>query len=191
MRLEIVQLPQPIHRILAHPLRVCHGPATPMCRARRLALQRRLNEAVPRGSIVSGFPSSARAIFQTSPMPPLVHPLGPQLHRDPIHFKPLGNRHIALTGQRSQNNPAAQRHLLRCAVRRLPTLKLSSFRGSHLDRQTSIWHDRVIVVAGNYCIFIYATLRYIRYSSKLCTAIAKRLLSSISASSICSSLCTS
>src|SRR5580658_100274 len=158
MRLEIVQLPQPIYRIFAHPLRLCHRPATPMRHARGLALQRSLNDALPRGSIVSGFSSSTRGDLPNLANAPLVHPLAPQLHRDPIHFKLLGNCYIALTGQRSQNNPAAQRHLLRRAVRALPTLKLSSFSRSQLDRQTSIWHERIIAIAGNHCISIYATL---------------------------------
>ena len=39
-----------------------------------------------------------------------------------------------------QDNPAAQRHLLRCAVRAFPTLKLCSFRRGHFDRQSGIRH---------------------------------------------------
>ena len=129
-----------------------------MRHARRLALQRRLNDPVSSRLIVLRFSSSTRRDPPDLTNAPLVHPLAPQLHRDPSHFKLLGNRHIALTGQRSKNNPAAQRHLLRRAVRGLPTHKLSSLRRPQLDRQTGIWHEHIIAIAEKYCISICATL---------------------------------
>src|SRR5271167_4556706 len=141
MRLELVQLPQSIDRILTHPLRLGHQSATPMCHALGLALQRRFNDPVSFGLIVLRFAPSPGSDLPHFPHPSLVHPLAPQLHRGPIHLKLLSNRDIVLTRQRSQNNPAAQRHLLWRAVRALPTLKLSSFRGGQFERQTSICHE--------------------------------------------------
>src|SRR5450631_1583569 len=141
MRLDVMQLPQAVHRVLADPLRLRHEPATPMRHASRLALQRRFNDPASLGLSVVRLASPARRDLPHLPNPPLVNALAPQLHGRPIHFKLLGNRDIVLTRQRSQNNPAAQRHLLRGAVGGLPLLKLRSFSRRQFDRQTYLWHE--------------------------------------------------
>src|SRR5207244_255619 len=58
----------------------------------------------------------------------LVHTLAPQLHSGPAHAEPLGDRHILLTRHRSQDNSAAQRHLLRRPVRAFPLFQLCALR---------------------------------------------------------------
>jgi hypothetical protein len=71
----------------------------------------------------------------------LVHPLAPQLHGGLAHAEPLGDGHILLTGHRSQDNPAAQRHLLRRSVSGFPLFQLCALRRLQLDRQTCVRHD--------------------------------------------------
>lgn len=46
------------------------------------------------------------------------------LHGGSAHAEPRGDRHILLTRQRSEDNPAAQRHLLRRSVRGFPLLQV-------------------------------------------------------------------
>src|SRR5271168_4356849 len=134
MRLDVMQLPQAVHRVLADPLCLGHQPAAPMGHAGRLALQRGLYDPVLLGLIVTGLTSSARGYLPHLPNPPLVDALAPQLYGRPAHFKLLGQRHIVLTPQRSQNNPAAQRYLLRSTVRGCPLLQLRSFSRRQFDR---------------------------------------------------------
>ncbi len=122
-----MQLPQAVHRVLADPLSLFHLPATPMRHALGLALQRRFNNPVAFGLIVMRFTSPPGRYLPHLANPTLMHSLAPQLNGRSADFELLGNRDIVLARQRSQDNPAAQRHLLRSSVRALPLLQLSSF----------------------------------------------------------------
>jgi len=90
----------------------------------RLALQGSFYNPVLLGLIETRFASPARRYLPYLANPSLMHSLAPQLHGRPAHFKLLGNRHIVLTRQRCQYNPAAQRYLLRSTVRGFPLLQL-------------------------------------------------------------------
>jgi hypothetical protein len=54
-----------------------------------------------------------------------------------------GNRDAVLTCQRSQNNPAAQRHLLRCAVRALPLPRRRCSAGNDLIGKRTLGMERM------------------------------------------------
>jgi len=83
VRLEIVQLPQSVHRVLADLLLLCHEPATPMGHALGLATQGRLNDPVSRGLIVLRFAPSSGGNLPDLSDALLADPLAPQLHGGP------------------------------------------------------------------------------------------------------------
>src|SRR6059058_5092905 len=111
MRLDIVQLPYTVHRVLADPLRLRHQPATPMGHALGLALQGRLNDPVSLALIVVRFAPATGSDLPDLPDALLVHPLAPKLHGGSAHAEALGDGHILLTCLRFQDNPTTQRHL--------------------------------------------------------------------------------
>src|SRR5271166_6221445 len=76
-----------------------------------LALQGRLNDAVALALSIVRFAPATGSDLPDLPDALLVHTLAPQLHSGSAHAEPLGDRHILLTRHRSQDNPAAQRHL--------------------------------------------------------------------------------
>lgn len=98
-----------------------------------LALQGRLDDRLPRGLVVlrltppSGgdFPGLADALRADA--------LAPQLHCGSCDPELPCDRHIILTGQGGQDNPAAQSHLLWGATGGLPLFQVRSFRRPQLD----------------------------------------------------------
>src|SRR6266850_568435 len=81
-----------------------------------LALQGRFNDPVSLALIIVRFAPATGSDLPDLPDALLVHPLAPKLHGGSAHAEPLGDGHILLTRLRFQDNPAAQRHLLRRSV---------------------------------------------------------------------------
>src|SRR5207244_12792071 len=106
-----------------------------------LALQGRFNDPVPLVLRIVHFAPATRSDLPDLPDALLVHTLAPKLHRGPAHAESLGDRYILLTRHRSQDNSAAQRHLLRRPVRGFPLLQLCARRRLQLDLQTFVRHD--------------------------------------------------
>ena len=113
-----------------------------MSHAVRLAVQGRFNDLGSRGLIVLRFTPSSGGNLPDLPDPLRAHPLTPQLHGGPAHAELLGDRHIVLAGQGSQDNPAAQRHLLWSAMGGSPFFQLRPFSRLQLDRQARVGHER-------------------------------------------------
>src|SRR6267142_2389211 len=124
MRLDIVQLPYTIHRVLTDLLRFRHQPATPMGHALGLALQGRFNDPLSLALIIVRFAPATGSDLPDLPDAQLAHPLAPELHGGSAHAEPCGDGHVLLTRHRSQDNPATQRHLLRRSVCGLPLFQL-------------------------------------------------------------------
>src|SRR5438309_2459047 len=106
-----------------------------------LALQGRFNDPVPLVLRIVHFAPATRSDLPDLPDALLVHTLAPKLHRGPAHAESLGDRYILLTRHRSQDNSAAQRHLLRRPVRGFPLFQLCALRRLQLDLQTFVRHD--------------------------------------------------
>src|SRR5207302_7108674 len=106
-----------------------------------LALQGRFNDPVPLVLRIVHFAPATRSDLPALPDALLVHTLAPKLHRGPAHAESLGDRYILLTRHRSQDNSAAQRHLLRRPVRGFPLFQLCALRRLQLDLQTFVRHD--------------------------------------------------
>src|SRR2546428_11297681 len=75
MRLEVVQLPQPIHGVLTHALRARHLATTPMRHALRLGLQRCSDDGVALFLVI--------LVFAAAPLLNLPHRIDSLLPHSP------------------------------------------------------------------------------------------------------------
>ena len=105
-----------------------------------LALQGRFNDPVSLALVIVRFAPATGSYLPDLPDALIVYTLAPQLHRGSAHAEPLGDGHILLPRHRSQDNPAAQRHLLRRSPRAFPLFQLSALSGWQLDCQTCVRH---------------------------------------------------
>jgi hypothetical protein len=117
---------------LPTPLALRHGAATPVCHSRRFGLQGRIHNCRDLVDFVFGLASPAGSDVP-QPLKPLVtKALAPENYRVAVDRKPLRDRDIGFAGSGGQNDSAAQRHLLRSAVRCGPQLDLFPFDSGKL-----------------------------------------------------------
>lgn len=87
-----------------------------MAHARGPAVQGCFNDRLARGLILQWLSTPSGGDLPNRPDVLFEHPLAPQLHRGPAHLQLPSDRRIILPRKGGQNNPAAQRHLLRRSV---------------------------------------------------------------------------
>ena len=144
MRFEIVQLPQAVDRVLVDTLRLGHQPATTMGHALWLALQGCFDDCCSPRLIVARLAPTSFGDLLNWPDALLADPAAPQLHRRSADRQLLADRHIVPTGKGGQDDAAAERHLLRCSVRRLPSLQLNTVSRFQLDRHAAVGTSEII-----------------------------------------------
>src|SRR5947209_8367597 len=120
MRLEIVQLPKPIHRAVAYSLGFRQGPAAPVRHAFGFGFQSRGNQCVSLLLSILGLASPAGLNLPERTDPGGAHALAPQGSGMAIDVIGGSNFQVLLAGGRRQDQAAAQGHLLRRAGRRFP-----------------------------------------------------------------------
>ena len=99
---------------------------------RRFGLQGRIHDGGDLVDWILGFSSPAGSDVPQTVQPLVTKTLALENHRVAIHRKPLRYRDIGLTGSGSQNNSAAQSHLLGGAVRSDPNLDLLALHSGKL-----------------------------------------------------------
>ena len=137
MWLKIVGAPDIVDGGLADALALRHRPATPMCHPRRFGLQGRIHDSGDLVDLVCRLSSAPRSDVPQTVQSLVTEALSPQNHCVSIHRKPLRNGDIGLARSGGQNDPAAQTHLLRSAVRRSPLLE---FLPLHFGKLTRLTH---------------------------------------------------
>src|SRR6266566_2939790 len=128
----MMSTPDIVHRGLADPLALRHGPATPVRHPRRFGLQGGGDNA---GNLVDGIQrlaSPARGNVPQTVQSLIRKALAPQNHRIAVHRKPFRNGDIGLTRSGGQDDMAAQSYLLWSAVRSDPLLYLLLLHGGKL-----------------------------------------------------------
>src|SRR5260370_29252445 len=91
---------------LAHPLALGHPPATPVGRARRLGLQRRLDNGFDLLDPVGRFAPPSRSDLPHALQTALGKPSAPQAHRLAIDLQLLSDSAVSLAGRTRQDDPA-------------------------------------------------------------------------------------
>ena len=155
MRLQTVQLPPvslltPCAWAINRQLQ-CVMPAGLLCNVH-------LNDPVALCLIVFRFAHTPGRNLPNRTDPPMMHSLAPQLYRRAAHSLFPGDRHVVLTRERRQRHPAAQRHLLRGALRRGPLLERRTLNGLQTDRHAFVRHASLHARAWIYYKPFYATL---------------------------------
>src|SRR5437667_9970948 len=150
MRLEIVQLPKPIHGAVAYSLGFRQGPAAPVRHAFGFGFQSRGNQCVSLLLIILGLASPAGLNLPERTDPGGAHALAPQGSGMAIDVIDGSNFQILLAGGRRQDQAAAQGHLLRRAGLRLPPDHLLQIIGGYAyKRAVSCSEYYYIILAYN------------------------------------------
>jgi len=134
MWLQIVGAPDIVDSGLADALVLRHGPATPVRHPRRFGLQGRIHNSRDLLDWIRGLSSPAGSDVPQTIQSFVTKALSPKNHRISVHREPLRNGDIGLTRSGGQNDPAAQSHLLRGAVRGGPLPELLLLHCGKLTR---------------------------------------------------------
>ena len=114
MGLEVVQLPEPVDRVLADALRLGHQTATPVRHPFGFGFQRGLNDSITLGLIVLWLATSPRSGFPDTADPLGGDALAPQRRSVPVDLESGRDFQILLPLGGRQRDTASQRDLLRC-----------------------------------------------------------------------------
>jgi hypothetical protein len=144
VRFDLMTLPDPVDRGLAHPLLLGHGAATPVGRPGRFALQRALNDGGHLRARVSGFSSTPGSHFPQTRDAFLAKTPTPERDGLKVNLQVLGNLLVLAPVGRRQNDLAALRHLLRSAMSGNPAFQFQTIHRLQGNRLGNSWHALTI-----------------------------------------------
>ena len=116
MRLDLMALPDPIHRRLAHARPLGHRPATPMRGTLWTTLQTRLDDGSDFVRRVLRLSSTALGYLPQAIGPVLTETSAPERDAFEIHLQLLGDFLVLATVRGGQNDSTSLAHLLRSGV---------------------------------------------------------------------------
>src|SRR5579862_19943 len=141
MRLEVVAAPDSAHSGFTNTLGRRHRPAAPMRAPVWLGLQGGVYYGLDASHIVGGFAAPPGSDFPKRWEAAGAEPFPPEMNRLAVHAILIRHVHLGLTSGKSQNDPAAQCHLLRGTQSHQPSLEFATLVRWQNERGNDTGHN--------------------------------------------------